>query len=161
MEPEESSTLCETPFLVSSSAEREERKKNEAFLGSRSLCDVCCREGGGRGVALTQLPDEGHKFLVLAQRQDGALVRSYGCWEAEELREGRTRSLDRARTQDLNTSALTEFTDRSLLVAFSDVECVLEDGVHDPADAEGRLDDVGNNLLHCGLQIREKNNKKN
>lgn len=62
--------------------------------------------------------------------------------------------------QDLNTSALTEFTDRSLLVAFSDVECVLEDGVHDPADAEGRLDDIGNNLLHCGLQIRKKTNKQ-
>lgn len=39
--------------------------------------------------ALTQLPDEGHEFLVLAQRQDGALVRSYGCWEAEELPEER------------------------------------------------------------------------
>lgn len=37
--------------------------------------------------ALTQLPDEGHKFLVLAQRQDGALVRCYGCGEAEELPE--------------------------------------------------------------------------
>lgn len=109
------------------------------------------------GWALTQLPDKGHKFLVLAQRQDGALVRSYGCWEAEELREGGTWSHDRARTQDLNASALTEFTDRSLLVAFSDVECVLEDGVHDPADAEGRLDDVGNNLLHCGWQTKKNN----
>lgn len=39
-------------------------------------------------VSLTQLPDEGHKFLVLAQRQDGALVWRDGCWEAEELQEG-------------------------------------------------------------------------
>lgn len=45
---------------------------------------------------------------------------------------------------------LEGLTDRSLLVAFSDVERVLKDGVHDPADAEGRLDDVGDNLLHCG-----------
>lgn len=50
------------------------------------------------------------------------------------------------------------FTDRSLLVAFSDVERVLEDGVHDPADAEGRLDDVGDDLLHCrwGEEEREE-----
>lgn len=37
---------------------------------------------------LTQLPNEGHKLLVGAQRKDGALVRGYGCWEAEELQEG-------------------------------------------------------------------------
>lgn len=98
---------------------------------------------------LTQLPDEGHKFLVLAQRQDGALVRGYGCWEAEELQEGGNRH-SKDLTQPISAAALTDFTDRSLLVAFSDVESVLKDGVHDPADAEGRLDDVGNNLLHCG-----------
>lgn len=42
---------------------------------------------GVRLWALTQLPDEGHEFLVLAQRQDGALVRRYGRREAEELPE--------------------------------------------------------------------------
>lgn len=40
--------------------------------------------------ALTQPLDEGHEFLVLAQRQDGALVWSYGRREAEELQEGGT-----------------------------------------------------------------------
>lgn len=126
------------------------------------------REAAARGMrvaagTLTQLPDEGHEFLVLAQRQDGALVWSYGCWEAEELREGGTRSLNRARAQDVKASAWMESTHRSLLVAFSDVECVLEDGVHDPADAEGGLDDVGNNLLHCRVAKTEKkkNNKNN
>lgn len=37
--------------------------------------------------ALTQLPDEWYEFLVLAQRQDRALVWRYGCGEAEELPE--------------------------------------------------------------------------
>lgn len=38
--------------------------------------------------ALTQVPDEGHKLLVSAEGQDGALVRGHGCREAEELQEG-------------------------------------------------------------------------
>lgn len=46
-----------------------------------------------------------------------------------------------------------------MLVAFSDVERVLEDGVHDPADAEGRLDDVGNDLLHCRGEGGEELNR--
>lgn len=99
--------------------------------------------------ALTQLPDEGHEFLVLAQWQDGALVRSYGGGEAEELQGGNESSKISAGHQNF---CFQIFTDRSLLVALPDVECVLEDGVHDPADAEGRLDDVGNDLLHCGHQ---------
>lgn len=43
----------------------------------------------------------------------------------------------------------TKSTYRSLLVTFSDLECVLKDGVHDPTDAKGGLDYVGNNFLHC------------
>lgn len=39
---------------------------------------------------------------------------------------------------------------RPLLVTLSNMECVLEDGVHDPADAEGRLNDIGDNFFHCG-----------
>ena len=39
---------------------------------------------------------------------------------------------------------------RPLLVALPGSEGVLQYGVHDSADAKGRLDDVGNNLLHCG-----------
>lgn len=78
MDPEESSTLCETPFLVSSSAERGGYKKNSAFMKSQLVLRVLLR-------MLTQLPDEGHKFLVLAERQDGALVWGYGCWKTEEL----------------------------------------------------------------------------
>lgn len=81
MDPEESSTLCETPFLVSSSAARGERERNEAS-GRRQLVSRLVLR------ALTQTPDEGHEFLVGAQRQDGALVRSHGRWEAEELQEG-------------------------------------------------------------------------
>ena len=38
---------------------------------------------------------------------------------------------------------------RPLLVTFPDVEGVLQDGVHDPPDAEGWLDHVGDHLLHC------------
>lgn len=41
---------------------------------------------------------------------------------------------------------------RSLFVTFSDLECVLKDGVHDPSNAEGRLDYIWNNFLHCGQQ---------
>lgn len=41
-------------------------------------------------------------------------------------------------------------THRSLFVTFSDMECVLKDGVHDPSDAKGGLDNVGDNFLHCG-----------
>lgn len=29
------------------------------------------------------------------------------------------------------------------------MECVLEDGVHDPADAKGGLNYIGNNFFHC------------
>lgn len=39
---------------------------------------------------------------------------------------------------------------RPLFIPLPDAERVLEDGVHDSADAKGRLDYIGNNLLHCG-----------
>ena len=39
---------------------------------------------------------------------------------------------------------------RPLFIPLPDVERVLEDGVHDSPDAKGRLDYIGNNLLHCG-----------
>lgn len=55
--------------------------------------------------ALTQLPDEGHEFLVLAQRQDGALVRSYGGGEAEELREEEGGEVLRSPQRDIRTAA--------------------------------------------------------
>lgn len=45
---------------------------------------------------------------------------------------------------------------RSLLVTVSNMECVLEDGVHDPADAKGRLDDIGNDFFHCGRENGQK-----
>lgn len=105
---------------------------------------------GARLWTLTQLPDEGHELLVLAQRQDGALVRRYGRGEAEELPEEEALVAEISRAARQRFGVLRIFTDRSLLVALPDVECVLEDGVHDPADAEGRLNDVGNDLLHCG-----------
>ena len=41
---------------------------------------------------------------------------------------------------------------RPLLVALPDLEGVLQDGVHDPPDAEGRLDHVGDHLLHCNTK---------
>lgn len=37
-----------------------------------------------------------------------------------------------------------------LFIPLPGTERVLEDGVHDSADAKGRLDYIGNNLLHCG-----------
>lgn len=39
---------------------------------------------------------------------------------------------------------------RPLFIPLPDTERVFEDRVHDPADAKGRLDYIGNNLLHCG-----------
>lgn len=39
---------------------------------------------------------------------------------------------------------------RPLFIPLPDTERVLEDRVHDSADAKGRLDYIGNNLLHCG-----------
>ena len=38
---------------------------------------------------------------------------------------------------------------RPLVVPLPDMEGVLKDGVHDPPDAEGWLDHIGDNLLHC------------
>lgn len=38
----------------------------------------------------------------------------------------------------------------SLFVAFSDLERVFKDGVHDPTDAERRLDYIGDDFLHYG-----------
>lgn len=41
-----------------------------------------------------------------------------------------------------------------MLITFSDMECVLKDGVHDPTDAKGGLDYIGNNFLHCGRKTQ-------
>jgi len=50
--------------------------------------------------------------------------------------------------------SLCRLPHRSLLVSLPDVECVLEYGVHDAADAERRLDHVGDHLLHCGADTK-------
>lgn len=44
----------------------------------------------------------------------------------------------------------------SLFVAFSDLERVFKDGVHDPTDAERRLDYIGDDFLHYGWQTHIK-----
>ena len=72
------------------------------------------------GQGLGQLPDEGRKLGVVGQRQDGAL---------EGRDEGREREVG------------------ALLVAVAHPEVVLEQGVHDAADAEGRLDHVRDDFL--------------
>ena len=48
------------------------------------------------------------------------------------------------------SSLVLRHSHRPLFIPLPDVERVLEDGVHDSPDAKGRLDYVGNNLLHCG-----------
>ena len=72
------------------------------------------------GQRLGQLSHKGRKLGVIGERQDGALQ---GCDEGREREVG------------------------ALLVAFAHSEVVLEQGVHDAADAEGRLDYVGDDFL--------------
>lgn len=38
---------------------------------------------------------------------------------------------------------------RSLLISLSDMECVLQYGIHDPAQAKGGLNYTRNNFFHC------------
>jgi len=73
------------------------------------------------GQSLRQLLDERGEVGVVGQRQYGALERG-----------------DEGRESEVG----------ALLVALSHAEVVLEERVHDAADAEGRLDDVGNDFLN-------------
>ena len=72
------------------------------------------------GQSLRQLLDERSEVGVVGEWQYGALERS-----------------DEGRESEVGT----------LLVAVSHAEVVLEERVHDTADAEGGFDDVGNDFL--------------
>ena len=72
------------------------------------------------GQSLRKLTNEGNKVRVVRQGQDGTLERR------DEGRQGEV---------------------SSLFVALTHPEVVLEQGVHDAADAERRLDHVWNDFL--------------
>lgn len=150
MDPEESSTLWDTPFLVKASAKKRRGGKESwatlldtfTFFGKNIIYAQCENSHS----SFTKGTNSWFWLKGRTEHLYGATVagKLKNCWKQENLNlllHGWLRPTWMWHKQHCY---------RSLFIPLPDVECVLEDGVHDPTNAEGRLDDIWNNFFHCG-----------